>query len=143
MNAVSLAPEARETIARTLEAAYPDEGCGLLIGTVESGRAVVDEAVPCANEAPEGGRADLFVIDPKVVIDTNRRLRGSGRALLGFFHSHPDAEARPSRTDMGFLRLWPETAWLIVPVRGGRADTPRAWWLDDADADAARELAVE
>ncbi len=43
---------------------------------------------------------------------------------------------------MEFIRLWPETVWVIVPVRGGTAGAPRGWWLEDADGEAAIELEV-
>jgi proteasome lid subunit RPN8/RPN11 len=72
-----------------------------------------------------------------------RSLRGSQESVIGFFHSHPDCAAAPSATDMEYIRLWPETVWLIVPVFGGEATQPRAWWLDDVEETHARELAVE
>ncbi len=138
---------AAATRARLLDHAaggYPLEVCGLLIGVGEAdGTALrVTRVLPCPNVAPAAERRTRFAIEPRVVINVRRALRGTPEQILGFYHSHPDAAAEPSATDMEYVRLWPETVWLIVPVAGGAAGPPRAWWLDGADAAAPRELGL-
>jgi len=133
--------------ARVLEHAaggYPLEVCGLLIGVADGDGAAlrVTRTLPCPNVAPAEERHHRFAIDPRVIINVQRTLRGTPERILGFYHSHPDAAAEPSATDMEYVRLWPETVWLIVPVSGGAAGQPRVWWLDGADAPAARELTL-
>lgn len=122
--------------------AYPFEGCGLLIGYVEGDQVRVTRALPCPNVAAREEQTHRFVIDPRAVLNVRRSLRGTPEAIVGFYHSHPDAPAAPSATDLEFIRLWPETVWLIVPVAGGECGEPRAWWLDEGDAPRPREIAV-
>ena len=136
--AAALLPEVR----RHSESEYPLEACGLLVGSSDDGAFRVARSVPCLNAAEPAERRHRFTIDPRAVLNVDRVLRGTAERIVGFYHSHPDAEAELSATDLEHVRLWPATVWLIVPVRGGRAAAPRAWVLEDAPATAPRELAV-
>ena len=142
MKQVTLIGRVREAALDHAAGAYPFEGCGLLIGHLEEDRVRVSRALPCPNVAEPEERTHRFVIDPRAVLNVRRSLRNTKESIVGFYHSHPDAEAMPSRTDMEYIRLWPETVWLIVPVDAGSAGEPRAWWLDEMDAPHARELRV-
>jgi proteasome lid subunit RPN8/RPN11 len=139
---VTLPARVRESASNHAAGTYPFEGCGLLIGYLGEDGVRVTRAVPCPNVAAPEERTHRFIIDPRAVLNVRRSLRSTSESIVGFYHSHPDAEAKPSRTDMEYIRLWPETVWLIVPVKGGEAGEPRAWWLDDVDAPDARELRV-
>lgn len=127
-----------EAVGRGLEAAYPAEGCGVLLGRVEDGARVVERAEPAANRRED--RNDRYLVDP----GTLRRLleaedRGGPR-VLGFYHSHPDAAPRPSATDRA--HAWPWYVYLLVRVDGGRAADRRAWELDPAGRELV-EVEVE
>jgi proteasome lid subunit RPN8/RPN11 len=137
-----LGPLASVTAVHHAALTYPLEGCGLLIGSSEGDTVHVTRALPCPNVAPVEQRSHRFEIDPRVVINVRRSLRGRAEAIVGFFHSHPDAEAAPSPTDLQYLTLWPETLWLIVPVSGGTPGEPRGWWLEET-AIAPLEVPVE
>lgn len=141
MTEVRLGPIAADVVGESCASGYPLEACGLLIGTVDGKRTTVTRALRCPNVAPPEGRTHRFSIDPRVVINVRRSLRGGPEAIVGFFHSHPDAAAAPSRTDLEFIHLWPEVVWLIVPVQAGTTGEPRGWWLDE-DGSGPRELAV-
>jgi proteasome lid subunit RPN8/RPN11 len=139
---VVLGPFAAEVVTETSAAVYPLEGCGLLIGTLHRDQVIVTRAVRCANVAPVEQRTHRFAIEPRVVINVTRTLRGKNESIVGFFHSHPDAEAVPSATDLEYIRLWPDVVWLIVPVIAGGPAEPRAGWLDSQNPRAPRELEV-
>jgi proteasome lid subunit RPN8/RPN11 len=137
-----LGPVAGDAVLQQAGLTYPLEGCGLLIGRIEAEQVVVTRVLACPNVAPAEERGHRFQIDPRVVINVRRSLRGRSESIVGFFHSHPDAEAEPSRTDLEYLRLWPETLWLIVPVHEGTPAEPRGWWLDEWESEP-REVPVE
>lgn len=122
-----LAGGAAGRIARAVEEAYPREGCGLLLGRVEGGGRVVEEVRPAPNRWE--GREDRYLVDPETLRRAVDEEAGGGPRVLGFWHSHPDADPVPSATD-GEL-VWPRYLYLIVPVRGGRARRGRAWELAD------------
>jgi proteasome lid subunit RPN8/RPN11 len=131
-----------EELRAYASAHYPLEACGLVLGERDSTGIRITRAVPCENVAERSRRGHFFLIDPREVLNAARSPNGGGEGLVGFFHSHPSAAAEPSRADMDFIRLWPETVWLIVSVTGGKASAARAWWLDNPHQEAAYELPV-
>jgi proteasome lid subunit RPN8/RPN11 len=139
---VTLTARVGEATLDHAASAYPFEGCGLLIGYLGEDGVRVTRALPCPNLAAREEQTHRFVIDPRAVVNVRRSLRNTAESIVGFYHSHPDAPAAPSATDMEYIRLWPETVWLIVPVQAGESGQPRAWWLDEVDSPEARELRV-
>lgn len=136
--------EQAAAIRRHGEAGYPDEICGLLIGErggTGSGDKLVREVVPAENAWEDlGERRRRFLISPDLFMAEERRARGRGWEILGFYHSHPDHEARPSETDRDFA--WPTYSYVIQEVRGGRAADLASWVLEDDRAGYAREEIV-
>lgn len=90
----------------------PLECCGLLVGAGD----LIDEAVPAANILSS---ASQFQLDPRVHLDTNRRLRGTARSVLGAYHSHPRSEAVPSARDRAEAH-YSDFVWLIVSLAATR-----------------------
>lgn len=133
---------ALDAILAAVRGAYPDECCGLLVGTSEDGRAIVSRAVAAANVASEPARR--FDVDPGVLLATHRAARAEGTAVLGPYHSHPDGAAVPSPTDAARARDAGAAgeAWLIVPVANGVPGTPRAFVFDgESFAEAGLDIA--
>jgi proteasome lid subunit RPN8/RPN11 len=125
-----------------VSAHYPLEACGLVLGERDATGIRITRAVPCENVAERSQRGHFFLIDPRELFSARGSPPGTGQNLVGFFHSHPSAAAEPSPADMDFIRLWPETVWLIISVLGGQPSAARAWWLPDPHQDAAYELPV-
>ena len=122
-------------LGRELEAAYPNEGCGVLLGRLEEGRRVVQSFEPTRNRW--SGRDDRYLVDPgalRRLLDEEDR---GGYRVLGFYHSHPGSPPEPSATDLE--HAWPWYSYLIVPVWNGRAERGRVWELS-RDRRSFREL---
>jgi [CysO sulfur-carrier protein]-S-L-cysteine hydrolase len=96
----------------------PAECCGLLVGTGD----LIDEAVPTRNLEPHPSR---YEIDPQDHIKIDRRLRGTGRAIVGAYHSHTGTPAVPSPRDLAEAH-YPDFVWIIVSLAGAAPDF-RAW----------------
>jgi proteasome lid subunit RPN8/RPN11 len=98
---------------------YPRECCGFLIGRVRrrggQRRVVIEEARPAENLNKERAY-DRYEIDPRAFQGLQDSLRGTGRVVVGFYHSHPDHPSRPSLTDLE--RLWEGMIYVIVGVDG-------------------------
>jgi len=124
-----LGPDVLERIRERAARAYPEECCGLLIGTRTDERIDVRRERECANRAEPALRTRRFEIEPSEVIGTIRDLRGGEESLVGFYHSHPDAAAVPSRTDVTYQRMWPDTLWMIVPSGAEPRGDARGWWI--------------
>lgn len=114
-------------VARAGEAAYPREGCGALLGAdgADGGRALVGEM---ALENRDAAR-HRYRADPDDVRRVEAAAARRGLEMVGVWHSHPDAPARPSETDRALA--WPWYTYLIVAVEGGRAAGLGAWRLAD------------
>jgi len=121
----------RAIVAHAAEAA-PRECCGLLVGT----RCRIDERVPTRNVDPNPAR---FQINPVEHIELNRRLRGSGRAVVGVYHSHPRSAAEPSDSDVAEAS-YPEFVHVIVSLAGESHSSVRAYRIDGG---VATTLALE
>jgi proteasome lid subunit RPN8/RPN11 len=111
--------------------ALPRECCGLLVGTPSR----IDACVATANVDPHPSR---YRVDPAAHIELNRRLRGSGRAVMGVYHSHPRGPAVPSQRDIAEA-FYPEFVHLIVVVTPEGVGEIRAYRIEGG---AVRELTM-
>jgi proteasome lid subunit RPN8/RPN11 len=125
---IRLPPELARRIRDAAASAYPDECCGLLIGHREGEALVVDGIAESANlsERPR----DSFEIDLRLRLRLQKELRGTGRDIIGHYHSHPDAPAAPSERDRA--QAWePDMVWLIAGVSEGKAGDLGAFSLNE------------
>ncbi len=121
------------------EAAYPEECVGALLGQLRDDVVVVSEVRPLDNEwAPLGGdefdrdRRTRYRVAPSVMLALIREEAETGVALVGFYHSHPDHEARPSQTDL--LESAIGYIYMIQSVVNGKASVLTAWQVEDVNA---------
>lgn len=114
---------------------WPDEACGLLVGTKLGDGVEILEIEPTRNVAPD--RARRFEIDPARHIAVQRALRGSGRAVVGVYHSHPGGSAEPSASDQEEA-LDPDLVWLIVALKDRKIQSTGAFRLVDGGASFAK-----
>jgi proteasome lid subunit RPN8/RPN11 len=111
-------------LARHAEREYPEECCGVLLGSVAGDTRTVVEARACVNtRAEERGR---YAIAPAELIAAPREARARGLAIVGFYHSHPDHPAAPSATDRDEA-CWPECSYVIVSAGQGHAGEMRSF----------------
>ncbi len=93
---------------------FPEEACALLIGVEEpAGRILIEEVLLSPNVAEDKQR--YFEIDPSVRIKAEKKLRGHAHKIVGVFHSHPEGEAKPSKTDEKSV-IEREFVWLIAAL---------------------------
>jgi proteasome lid subunit RPN8/RPN11 len=100
---------ALETQAR---ARYPEEACGILLGSDRGAERFVLGAHGARNVAAEPRCA--FELDPGAIVRVHSGARVPGRGLLGFWHSHPDAPARLSRADRS--TAWEGCSYLVLAL---------------------------
>ena len=118
-------------VTRAGEETFPEECCGILIGSAPHdfervGReVVVDEIRPLPNGWESAARTHRYELDPRVLMKIEKELIGTGRGIVGFYHSHPNVPAWPSPFDLE--RAWPCYSYWIVCVRGGKAEGSRSW----------------
>ena len=85
------------------KAAYPGECCGILLGKTAKNSGKSEIEVLETREAPNlvqgEQKSTRFEADPLFLYLVEREIEGSGLEIVGFYHSHPDCEAIPSRED--------------------------------------------
>jgi proteasome lid subunit RPN8/RPN11 len=86
-----------ERLAAEARATAPRECCGLIEGVVtpDGWRAEALHGSDNLAADPERG----FLVDPQVQFDALRALRGTARAIIGCYHSHPGGWTEPSACD--------------------------------------------
>lgn len=122
-----------QVICRHAMATYPEECCGVLIGSSrregsdqEMELALVQQVLSIENERQDS-RHNRFLITPETVLAAHRQARAAGLDVLGYYHSHPDHPAKPSEYDRE--HAWPGMSYLIVSVEGGEIADTRSWRL--------------
>ena len=108
--------------------AYPEEGCGVLLGREADGRRRITRVIGFENRL-EASRRNRYVIAPEQLLQAEREARALELEVLGFFHSHPDHPAQPSAFDLE--HAWPYYSYVIVSLHGGRVADSRSWRLAD------------
>ncbi|CAN5586315.1 M67 family metallopeptidase [soil metagenome] len=114
---------------RHAERAYPDECCGAIFGNVDGDAREIVELRELENSWDPIERRRRFLITPAEYMRVEREADDLGLSLIGFYHSHPNAEARPS--DFDREHAWPWFAYPIIEVRDGEAISVRVWQLQD------------
>lgn len=108
---------------------YPYECCGLLIGRIlGDGQKEVVEIYPISNAREEEAKRNRFLIKPEELLAGERAARQKDLDVVGFYHSHPDEQAVPSRYDLE--HAWPTYSYIIVSVREGNARELHSWEME-------------
>lgn len=136
-----------DQVRAAAEAAFPEECCGFLIGPMPDGFEKPDRLIEVteARSLPNGwesaARTHRYQIDPKIFARTEAELAGTGKAIVGLYHSHPSVPAWPSPFDLE--RAWPCYSYWIVCVREGKAKESRSWMRSEDGASFIEEKFTE
>jgi len=117
--------------------AYPNEGCGFLLGTLEAGGDKRVQVLHRTKNINTSRPKDRFEIDPKEFFLIEKQARKEGREILGFFHSHPDHPASPSQFDSEMA--WSNYSYLILSVLGGNEVSAQSWIFDEESRNFFKE----
>ncbi len=132
---------------------WPQEACGALLGPEgesndpQIGALVADRPRIVVDAQPAAGvdtvrSPDSFQIGAQDMVALHAHAQEVGMAIVGFYHSHPNAGAVPSRTDLPqfaaqasvrFGATWPGHALVIVSVANGACEAVQAYWLTDGE----------
>ena len=127
-----------EEIKQIAQKTYPHECCGVMVGSIENGVKTVTELIAAENQRTDSP-ANRYLITPDLLNELEKKLQGTDRAIVGFFHSHPDVPARPSAYDQD--HAWPWYSYVIVSVNRGQAGEIHNWKLrDDRSAFDAEKM---
>ena len=111
------------------EAAYPSEGCGLLLGLAAPGSEdkTVADLLPIRNGREPEAAHNRYLITAEDMLKGELAAAERGLDVIGIFHSHPDHPAQPSDFDREYALPW--YSYVITSVQDGRAIVSRSWLL--------------
>jgi proteasome lid subunit RPN8/RPN11 len=137
---ITLGPELEAAIRTEGEKAYPNECCGIILGTLVPGQLSIEGPagaeqyhrlaegiIPIANAREAEEQYHRFQIEPEDLMKAELEARRQKREVLGFYHSHPDHPARPSEFDREYAL--PFYSYIIVGVEQAKAKDFRSWEL--------------
>jgi proteasome lid subunit RPN8/RPN11 len=128
IGAATCAGAAHARIRELAVAAYPDEGCGVMIGRRDGERVDIEDATSGRNRIVDRSR-DRYDLDPGDIMRADREARARGLDIVGFWHSHPDHPARPSQFDTD--HAWVEYVYIICATTSSGAGDMNAFTLSD------------
>lgn len=118
-----------QKIDRHGEAAYPEEGAGLLLGEVEGETRTVKNILPLTNSREDGSRHNRYLITAQDMLYAEQEAQRLGLDVIGVFHSHPDHPDLPSEFDREWALPW--YSYLITSVQAAKAVGRRSWRLSE------------
>jgi proteasome lid subunit RPN8/RPN11 len=126
------------TVVASAYDGYPNEACGLFVGTMRDGEptGVITEARPCRNEAAS---SLVYRIDGRDQLAAMRAAEQRGEDVVGCWHSHTHTDPYPSPTDVEQAQWYPDWVYVLVSLK---YDAPvlRAYRIVDG---AVHEVPVE
>src|SRR6266545_2883855 len=96
---ISVEPQPWREMIEHARATYPNECCGAMLGTVDGDRKSVRVALPLEN-AYSGIQRSRYELRPQDLLKAEQEARRHSLDLVGIYHSHPDAGAYFSETDL-------------------------------------------
>ncbi len=110
-----------------MEATYPNEGGGFLLGELADNRAVIRDIIQVDNVFAEEEQYHRYAMTPEDWMRLEDEADDRGLVLVGYYHSHPDSPAIPSEYDRE--HALPNFLYIITSVEMGRASDMRVWKL--------------
>lgn len=138
---LNLSTDQLQMICQHAQATYPEEGCGLLLGTIYQGAKTVREVWQTENDwTPEfaaelpgslqpGSKRNRFRIAPEVMLHAQKVARERALKIIGIYHSHPNGQPIPSEFDRAIA--WQEYSYLIVALTVKQDPQVRSWILNE------------
>ena len=124
------------------ERTYPQECCGVLLGTINNGYKNVKILFPLSNEFNDsnGSKNNRYLISPSSYKQSEEFAKKYGYEILGFYHSHPDAPAKPSEFDRDHACPW--YSYIIVSIQNGHPKELTGWQLKE-DRSGFNEIVIK
>ena len=107
---------------------HPDEACGVIAGPAGAGRA--ERFIPMLNAARS---PTFFEFDSSDLFKLYREIDERDEEIVVIYHSHTATEAYPSRTDIQYGSMSPDSHWVLVSTRDSEGVEFRSFRIVDGD----------
>lgn len=132
---IKINSDAWDIMVAHAQSTFPDECCGVMVGTTDGEAKHVTTAIAVEN-AYKGKQEDRYEIRPEDLLAADKNARARGLDLIGIFHSHPDCDAYFSKTDLENSCPW--YSFVVLSIKGGKFDHANSF-LPNADQTVAEK----
>ncbi|MEO1162141.1 MAG: M67 family metallopeptidase [Chloroflexota bacterium] len=138
---VEISKALQATIFVQMNAGYPNEAGGFLVGKREGDTVTVLDVIEVENVFETEEQYHRYAMTPQNWAKMEDEADEQGLVLVGYYHSHPDHPAIPSEYDR--VHALPNFVYIITSVQDGESVDQKAWLLaDDRSAFDALTLSV-
>ena len=120
VSGVALPRPVADQLMAHARAELPNEACGLLAGSLASGRAVTYHPTRNAEASPL-----RYSVHPEDLVRITFAIEDAGEELVAIFHSHTHSPASPSATDRR-TAMYPDQFYVIASLADPDAPPDRA-----------------
>lgn len=124
---VQLSTELQGKIFEQMEASYPNEGGGFLLGEAQDGAITILDIIEVENTFAEEEQYHRYAMRPQDWMRLEDEADERGLSLVGYYHSHPDSPAIPSEYDRE--HALPNFVYVITTVMMAKATDMQVWRL--------------
>ena len=124
-----LSSSLQQQIFKEMEAGYPNEVGGFLLGTLAKDSVTVREIIQIENVFEKEEQFHRYAMTPKDWMKLEDQADERGLTLVGYYHSHPDSPAIASIYDRD--HALPNFTYIITSVVNGKAVDQKVWYLRD------------
>ena len=133
---IRVQPQPWATMVAHAQSTYPNECCGVMIGSIDDDNKVVEIAINLEN-AYAGPQNEHYEVRPEDLLMADREARKLGMDVIGIFHSHPDCAAYFSKTDLENSCPW--YSFIVLSIQKGMFDHANSWLPNGERTHAAQE----
>src|SRR5271163_1737669 len=134
---ISLSPW--QTMVAHAESTYPNECCGVMLGSIDGDSKSVTIATPLENVSA-GSQAARYELRPEDLLDADREARRLKLDLIGIYHSHPDCDAYFSETDLKNSCPW--YSFVVLSVQDGKFHHANSWLPNAEQTESEKEQLI-
>jgi proteasome lid subunit RPN8/RPN11 len=125
--AIKLTQALQQRIFQQMEATFPNEGGGFLLGTKQGGNTFIADVIQVENVFETAEQYHRYAMTPQNWMKMEDEADARGLTLVGYYHSHPNHVAIPSEFDRE--HALPNFVYIITSVMQGKAVEMLVWEL--------------
>lgn len=134
---ISFSEEIRNGMIRQAKKEYPNECCGVLLGTRSGQDKLAVRQIAACNLADQGSRNVHFRMSPLEILRMEQFARAEQLQIIGFYHSHPDHAAEASAEDV--RHMIPGLSYPILSIGSGDLAEIRSYEKTECENRYAKE----
>lgn len=124
---IQLTKALQARIFEQMEATFPNEGGGFLLGKVDGNTLTLADITQVENVFETEEQYHRYAMTPQDWMRLEDEADSRGLSLVGYYHSHPNSPAIPSVYDRD--HALPNFVYIITSVMEGKAVDMRVWRL--------------